>query len=95
MSVSLTGDRSRRMPIPPTGAWPALAWAVGCLVGGGCIAVVPHAEPEVLAAARPLFPDYSADLLEVDRQLFVENCTGCHVLRPGKHLPVAEWPNVA
>lgn len=68
------------------------ALALLCLAG--CIATVPHGEPEVLAAARPMFPDYTPDELEVDRDIFVDNCTGCHVLTPGKRLPVDEWPTI-
>ncbi len=65
-----------------------------CLLGAGCIATVPHADPAVLAAARPLYPDYSAELLEEDRDVFVDSCTGCHLLTPGKKLTVAEWPPI-
>ncbi len=65
-----------------------------CLLGAGCIATVPHADPAVLAAARPLYPDYSAELLEADRDVFVDSCTGCHLLTPGKKLTVSEWPPI-
>lgn len=73
---------------------PALAAAVLALVAPACIATVPHAEPEVLAAARPMFPDYQAEELEQDRELLLAHCTGCHQLAPGPRLEVEEWPRV-
>jgi len=77
----------------PTGALaPLLLAALLSLGGAGCIAAVPHAEPEVLAAARPMFPAYTAEELEADRAAYVENCTGCHVLATGRRHPVEEWP---
>ncbi len=71
-------------------------WLSVALLGtaAGCIATVPHAEPEVLAAARPVFPDYTAELLEEDRAVYVEQCSGCHRLTTGKRLTVEEWPAI-
>ena len=68
-----------------------LAAAALPLLMSACIAAVPHAEPEVMAAARPVFPDYTADEFEADRELFLDRCTGCHLLAPGKDKPIDEW----
>jgi hypothetical protein len=61
-------------------------------VGPACIAAVPHADPEVMAAGRRVYPDYTADELEADRELFLARCTGCHLLAPGKDKSADEWP---
>jgi hypothetical protein len=68
---------------------------LGLIAGGpACIAVVPHAAPEVLGAGRAVYPDYTADELEEDRELLLANCTGCHSLAPGRRKTVEAWPEV-
>ncbi len=69
------------------------ALLVGLFVlGSGCIATVPHGTPEVLAAGSAHFPGLTEIEVEEDRALFLEHCTGCHLLPTGKKLPTEEWP---
>jgi len=62
-------------------------------LGNGCIATVPHGTPEVLAAGAQHFPGLTELEVEQDRALFLEHCTGCHLLPTGKRLAVEEWPD--
>jgi len=61
-------------------------------LGSGCIATVPHGTPEVLAAGAQHFPGLTELEVEEDRALFLEHCTGCHLLPTGHKLPIDEWP---
>jgi len=69
------------------------ALVLGLLVlGSGCIATVPHGTPEVLAAGAKHFPGLTEIEVEEDRAMFLEHCTGCHLLPTGNQLPIEEWP---
>lgn len=75
---------------------PSLVGAVlaGQLAVGGCIATVPHAEPQVMADAQPVFPTLTPAELEQDRELYVANCRGCHTLPAGRREAVDAWPEI-
>lgn len=56
------------------------------LLAAACASALPEVTPAVEAAYAARWPTADAEQLRTGRALFVQRCSGCHVLpTPGKH----------
>jgi len=57
----------------------------------GCVAAIPHPSEVILNDVKDRYPTLTMEELAQDRSVFVEWCTGCHLLEAPRKFPVEEW----
>lgn len=64
----------------------------GVVTAAACTSSLPHANEQHAEWAAQRWPGVGIAELEQGRNLYVQNCSGCHMLRDPKSQPPDKWP---
>ena len=74
--------------------WRPFAFSLAAGALAGCAGQIPHASLAQTELAARQWPDVTTQSLERGREIYIQKCSGCHLLRIPSRYTSRQWPKV-